>query len=108
MKTIVLCQDYFDGGLRMININAFIAALKTTWLRKLITNNNRWIVFQSSANIQNMLNLDTSGITEKVFPIIKNKFWKDAFLSHVQVSARNTPRNTTVSDKSIFLMRALE
>ena len=35
--------------------------------------------------------LGTSYITEKVLPKIKNKFWTDVFLSHVQVSTRNTP-----------------
>ena len=87
IKQTVLCQDYFNGGLRMININAFIAALKTTWLRKLNTNNNRWmVILQSSVDIQNILNLDTLYISEKVLPKIKNKLWKDVFLSHVQVS----------------------
>ena len=76
----------------MININAFIAALKTTWLRKLNTDNSRWIIIlQSSVNIQTILNLGTSYITEKVLPKIKNKFWTDVFLSHMQVSTRNTP-----------------
>ena len=78
--------------MKMININAFIAALKTTWLRKLITDNSRWIIIlQSSDNIQTILNLGTSYITEKVLPKIKNKFWTDVFLSHMQVSTRNTP-----------------
>ena len=76
----------------MININAFIAALKPTWLRKLITDNSRWIIIlQSSVNIQTILNLGTSCITEKVLPKIKSKFWTDVFLSHMQVSTRNTP-----------------
>ena len=76
----------------MININAFIAVLKTIWLRKLITDNSRWIIIlQSIVNIQTTLNLDTSYITEKVLPEIKNKFWMDVFLSHMQVSTRNTP-----------------
>ena len=49
-----------DGGLKMININAFISALETTWLRKLITNNNQWIVIlQSCVDIQNISNLGT-------------------------------------------------
>lgn len=92
IKKTVLCQDYCNGGLRMININAFIAALKTTWLRKLITNNNQWIVIlQSSLNIQNIFNFGVSYITEKVFPKIKNKFWKDVFMSHIQVSSKNNP-----------------
>ena len=76
----------------MININAFIAALKTTWLRKLITDNSRWIIIlQSSVNIQTIWNLGTSYITEKVLPNIKNKFWTDVFLFHMQDSTRNTP-----------------
>ena len=40
IKKTVLCQGYCNGGLKMVNINAFIAALKTTWLGKLITDNN--------------------------------------------------------------------
>ena len=79
-------------GLRMININGFIAALKTTWLRKLITNNNRGIVIlQCNVNIQNILNLGTSYITEKVLPKIKKQNWTVVFLSHVQLSAKTTP-----------------
>ena len=40
IKKTILCQEYCNGGLKMININAFIAALKTKWLRKIITDNN--------------------------------------------------------------------
>ena len=70
----------------------FISALKTTWLRKLITDNSRWIIIlQSTVNIQTILNLGTSYIIEKILPKIKNKFWTDVFLSHMQVSTRNTP-----------------
>ena len=32
-------KEYCNGGLKMVNINALIAALKTTWLRKTITDN---------------------------------------------------------------------
>ena len=42
IKKKVICQDYCNGGLKMINIEAFITALKTTWLRKLIISNNLW------------------------------------------------------------------
>ena len=40
IKKTILCQEYCNGDLKMININAFIAALKTKWLRKIITDNN--------------------------------------------------------------------
>ena len=38
----------------MVNINAFIAALKTAWLRKIITDNNiPWsIILQSMTDIK--------------------------------------------------------
>ena len=58
----------------MVNINAFIAALKTTWLRKIIKNNNSpWsIIIQSMTDIKNVLNLGTHFITET-----RNIFKKD-------------------------------
>ena len=107
----------------MININSFIAALKTTWLRKIITDNSRWIIIlQSSVNIQTILNLGTSYITEKVLPKIKNKFWKDVFLSHMQVSTKNTPteiqqfqtnpiffnENTKIGNETIYNKSCIE
>ena len=36
------------------------------------------------------LSLNTTNITENVLPKIKDKFWMDVFLSHMQVSTRNT------------------
>lgn len=36
IKHEVLIQDYCDGGLKMINISAFIKALKLTWLRRFV------------------------------------------------------------------------
>ena len=45
----------------MVNINAFIAALKTTWLRKIITDNNSpWsIILQFMTDAKNVFNLGT-------------------------------------------------
>ena len=34
IKTTVLCQEYCNDGLKMENIKGFIAALKTTWLKR--------------------------------------------------------------------------
>lgn len=123
IKKTVLCQDYCNGGLRMVNINAFIAALKATWLRKLITNNNQWIaILQCSLNIQNIFNFGVSYVTEKVLPKIKNKFWKDVFMSHIQVSSKNNPTeiqqfqtnpiffndNIKIGNKSIYNKSCIE
>ena len=71
----------------MTDINAFIAALKSTWLRKLVVEkHSQWsALLQANVSIENMLSLGTSYITEKIMPKIKNKFWKDVFLSHIQI-----------------------
>ena len=76
----------------MINIEAFITALKTTWLRKLITNNSLWgVILQSTVDTQSLLHLGTAYIAENILPITKNKFWKDVFRSHMQLSSKQTP-----------------
>ena len=77
----------------MVNINAFIDALKTTWLRKIVTDkNSRWsIILESMTEIEDVLNLGTHFITERLLPIIKKKFWRDVFSSHKQIVSNNTP-----------------
>ena len=43
IKASVLVKPYEEGGLKMINISAFIAALKLTWIRRMILNKGKWI-----------------------------------------------------------------
>ena len=108
----------------MVNINAFIAALKTTWLRKIITDNNSpWsIILQSMTDTKNVFNLGTHFITEKILPKIKNKFWKDVFSSHIQIVTKNTPtkiqqfqtipifsnENIKIGDKTVYYKSCFE
>ena len=53
----------------MVNINAFIAALKTPWLRKIITDKNSpWsIILQSMTDTKTVFNLGTHFITKKYY-----------------------------------------
>ena len=96
VKKITLCQDYCDGGLKMIDINAFITSLKSTWLRKsIIDNNSQWsLLLHYNVDIQNILNVGTAYISEKILPKIKNKFWMDVFLSHIQTYRKIIPKET--------------
>ena len=41
IKNDVIIKDYCDGGLKMINLKAFISALKATWIRKLFNNDSQ-------------------------------------------------------------------
>ena len=41
-KKSVIVKEYMEGGLKMINLNAFINGLKTTWIRRLVQKENKW------------------------------------------------------------------
>ena len=43
IKWIITCKDYFEGGLKMIDIYSFEKSLKINWLkRKLLQPNTQW------------------------------------------------------------------
>ena len=77
----------------MVNINAFIAALKATLLRKIITDNNSpWsIILQFMADTKIVFNLKTHFITEKILPKIKKK---QVLERCILISYTNTYKNT--------------
>ena len=43
VKREILSQEYDKGGLKMINIEHFSAALKLTWIRKYFTKSDTWL-----------------------------------------------------------------
>ena len=42
LKQDLIAQEYQDGGIKMINITNFIAALKATWIRRVLMNHSKW------------------------------------------------------------------
>ena len=49
IKREVLYQDYFNGGLKMVELNNYINALKIGWIRRLITTNSKYkILFETN------------------------------------------------------------
>ena len=67
-----------EGGLKMINLNLFILALKTTWVRKLFRTECKWdnILF-STINQEKLFNFGNGYISYIKKNVVKNKFWKD-------------------------------
>ena len=43
VKRQIVTQDFLKGGLKMLDINNFIASLKCTWIKKLTNGNKPWI-----------------------------------------------------------------
>ena len=78
IKRVVVTQNYKEGGFRMVDVNMFMYALKITWLRKLLKNENKYsfIVKEVVPGIYESFKygnvfLDINGSQ------IENKFWKD-------------------------------
>ena len=79
-KKELLQKDFCEGGLKMINLNLFILALKTTWVRKLFRTECKWdnILF-STINQEKLFNFGNGYISYIKENVVKNKFWKDVF-----------------------------
>ena len=71
-------QDYEQGGLKMINLRAYILALKCTWIRRLVTTEAKYKgIFETSYTKLN--DIITRG-TEFIKTLKYNKsnhFWND-------------------------------
>ena len=80
VKKELLQKDFCEGGLKMINLNLFILALKTTWVRKLFRTECKWdnILF-STINQEKLFNFGNGYISYIKENVVKNKFWKDVF-----------------------------
>ena len=77
IKREVIVKDLKAGGLRMININSFIKALKITWLRRVIisSENISWNKL-SNIDFQKLFSLG-QGYVNEIKQLIDNPFWRE-------------------------------
>ena len=77
-------KDYIDGGLKMISIQAFLAALKSTWIQRLISSQQHWTkIIGQYVNVEKFFCYGKDYISTDL-QNIKNKFWQDVFKAHIQ------------------------
>lgn len=81
IKRSVIIKNLDAGGLRMINIQHFINALKVSWFRRVIQNSNssHWYSL-SNIEFETLFNMG-SGYSLRVIENISNPFWKDILQS---------------------------
>lgn len=102
IKKSVVVKQYFEGGLKMVNIQAFSYALKATWIRRLITSNCKWQTFiSSSINLEKMYSLDAHYIEEQMKKI-KNNFWKDVLYSFIKINEKIEVTQENICEIPIF------
>ena len=86
----------------MINLKAFIASLKSTWIRRLIVKDGQWQhLIKDKINIKHISNLGLK-YSESLVSEIRNPFWKDVIKSYV-IILKSTVNRTDHSIQSNIL-----
>ena len=93
IKQSVLIKQYCEGGLQMVNLEAFMKGLKATWFRRTIQGYGKWFkVIENSVQLQNLFNLGSEYINMCANKV-SNPFWKDALMSLYDISRAYKPEN---------------
>ena len=96
IKRELLTQDYRYGGIKMPNIQHVMMSLKSSWIKRLLLNNKKWVnLFQSISGLttHNLIIYGDYFITLKK-ENIKNSFWKDVLYSWVLLQQKQILTST--------------
>lgn len=85
VKYSVIIKQYSEGGLKMINLHAFINSLKATWIRRWIKDENAWqTVIKDKIDINKILDFGAN-YAKSVTKLINNQFWIDVLNSYSDI-----------------------
>ena len=74
IKQNVIVKEYIEGGLKMINLNAFINGLKATWIRRCVQKESKWSkIIEQTLNFKNLLSMGNFH-TETAIKNVNNPF----------------------------------
>ena len=79
IKQSVVIKQYFEGGLKMINIKTYAEALKLTWIRRILQKESKWqLLLKTLISVEKLFCCGSEYI-KSTLPLLKNDFWKDVF-----------------------------
>ena len=103
VKKTTMCKSYENGGLKMCNVQATIAAFKISWIRRIECGN--MTDFLSLTLYPELNNLNVFGIEylNVITKNIENKFWKDVLkhyykLGKVPIVAEHKDNNQLLEE----------
>ena len=102
IKTTIVTKQYCEGGLKMLNLNAFMGALKLTWIRRLLLSDCKWQHFiKSEIDMKNLAACNTKNI-EKIISKVQNKFWTDVLQSFININKLKDSKQEQVQKSPLF------
>lgn len=87
IKRDLLMQEYDNGGLKMINLQNYVTALKLTWLRRLIMNDSKYkYMFELKYSSLEMLLKRGTEFANSLIATNTNAFWNDVLESWTKLN----------------------
>ena len=92
----------------MINLNAFIQALKSTWIRRLLHTDNKWQIFiKAHVDISKLTGCNMIFI-QNMIGTLENKFWKDVLQSLININKNSELNESDILKSPIFYNNSIK
>ena len=117
IKRTIVCQDYKQGGLKMIDIKCYIQSLKLCWVERLFSSTKscwKYVFEETISPIYKIAKFGT-GWCKHISTVVSNKFWIEilqtwtTFSDKLQtckseIDVLSTPiwYNTSISKQNLF------
>ena len=97
VKRIQINQNYVNGGLKMIDLEKFVTAMKCTWIRRLLSvNKSQWKdLFEITISSIRNLTIFGSFYINEIITNIQNNFWQNVLTCWDYLSKKYKTRNNT-------------
>ena len=93
IKKSIVCRPYVEGGLRMIDVAAFNASLKLSWLKRISRPGNlQNLIYELFPAFENLEKLGGEYI-HTCLRSCKNQFWVDVLRHLIQLYSKCRPLN---------------
>ncbi|MEM9078951.1 MAG: hypothetical protein AAGC43_18065, partial [Bacteroidota bacterium] len=89
IKRDTITKNLAEGGLGMVDLDAHIAALKASWVRRQIVSQHPWVrLFSDTISRDHLIWENNCESLCKRSALTENLFWKEVFLSWSSVAKK--------------------
>ena len=102
IKSSIITKQVREGGLQMVNLNAFIEAQKATWVRRLLTTNSKWqTLLYLEIDLEKLCSCHIK-YAENFLSKTYNKFWKDVLQAFININKNINLKDDMVLQTPLF------
>ena len=102
IKSSIITKQVREGGLQMVNLNAFIEAQKATWVRRLLTTNSKWqTLLYLEIDLEKLCSCHIK-YAESFLSKTYNKCWKDVLQAFININKNINLKDDMVLQTPLF------